>query len=626
MSIQIHNLNMLLDQYTEYMKLQINHNDSSTMICADMATHQDNAQFRQYLGMTRQALSDKGIEIRNEFPDTVERGQFLFYRETDAAPMRLIQCLSALNGAKEFSALTTRITRYKIEKKYLRMTDIAINVNTDGYLNIGTQYKINENDIEEGGVAEWTNLKNEKMLLVITKCIDDKMVRCTQFIPEIITVQYNNKNCIVSCCGDASAIHERYKEIDPPYSELVAGSECLCSFMATFQNEVSIRTPHFSINKYFCTNPNKQHYTTNWKIFIEYNKGEEIGSHGLDECTYTQTNNIVTFRKTNFHIFLNIFIIIRHWARHDARKGLKADKLLWHPNRSYSPYDISYRPLPARDAESMLRMSDFTISQCIRIWLNGVFLHYEQEMPQDQMIKQLETSIRNALRELMFMFNDTNRNPSRPDPIYKANKDINEQTYEEYKQRAKQIIRHSLNEVFVTITPTDSDPITDKYIEDVVCEIVSAASAIEITETYPLQYKSIESLVGSYIPRDDMPEVYQILISYRSPRPVLLYYTLNQNDIILIFDQDGVKVAYFHSIEWVYKSKTLQAEIEYSRRHHTPRANPVNDRRIRDITFKRLQYNVAIPLIYYHTGDIENAIALDQFERDLPNIYTLKFH
>ena len=180
--------------------------------------------------------------------------------------------------------------------------------------------------------------------------------------------------------------------------------------------------------------------------------------------------------------------------------------------------------------------------------------------------------------------------------------------------------------MFVTTTPTDSDPITAEYIENVVCEIVSAASAIETTETYPLQYKSIESLVGSYIPRDDMPEVYQILISYRSPRPVLLYYTLNQNDIILIFDQDGVKVAYFHSIEWVYKSKTLQAEIEYSRRHHTPRANPVNDRRIRDITFKRLQYNVAIPLIYYHTGDIENAIALDQFERDLPNIYTLKFH
>ena len=89
------------------------------MICADMAKYQDGAQFRQYLGMTRQALSDKGIEIRNEFPDTVERGQFLFYRETDAAPMRLIQCLSALNGAKEFSALTTRITRYKIEKKYL---------------------------------------------------------------------------------------------------------------------------------------------------------------------------------------------------------------------------------------------------------------------------------------------------------------------------------------------------------------------------------------------------------------------------------------------------------------------------------------------------------------------------
>ena len=51
-------------------------------------------------------------------------------------------------------------------------------------------------------------------------------------------------------------------------------------------------------------------------------------------------------------------------------------------------------------------MSDFTIPQCTRIWLNGVFLHYEQEMPQDQMIKQLETSIRNALRELMFMFND----------------------------------------------------------------------------------------------------------------------------------------------------------------------------------------------------------------------------
>ena len=77
-------------------------------------------------------------------------------------------------------------------------------------------------------------------------------------------------------------------------------------------------------------------------------------------------NTMNLYRASSSQVFINIFIILHHWARHDAHK-VGADKALWEPDPDETGFDVFY---PAHQEETYLKPWMFTITQALRDWIS----------------------------------------------------------------------------------------------------------------------------------------------------------------------------------------------------------------------------------------------------------------
>ena len=512
----------------------------------------------------------------------------------------LAQCLSRCNADLEFILLTVKVTGVTVPIEELELTDIRLNIEHDGYLKLEEErkdrrYRINpdKSGIAKEKVVLWkkkgTSSKNDRLLVVIK--VKDDNVKCKEFVPVIKVATINREGMILLQEGTRSSLG-----MDVMNAPERTEKTCYCSFLAMFQRAMVVADSRLSLKRYFCNDPSKQCDEMGWSVFF----GRQDVARGVPR--FRETPDAVTFEDGRYkknkasrrnvmshglikrkclssRLFINIYMIIHHWARHDARKGPKADELLWQLDRMYSPYDWFYRPSFDNAHESLLRTYDFTVTQCLRNWIFGLF-HFPSDEIEDTFDREnVVKSIHNIIDELNTFKLLTRKAPivtekreklHGPIPILAA-KDVD---VPELTKRAGKIIQSAVLEAF----PFLSDSVvSDRGVIDEELFTAQILRLFDSHRNFMRELKSltvntnytITALAGRYLQKEET--MFDVITRYR--RQLVFPNTVNRGDTILIFDDEGVTVAYFWSLEFTARNieekkirrERIRAEDEQAR-------------------------------------------------------------
>jgi hypothetical protein len=564
-------------------------------------------QFLKYLGEKESRLSNMKIERKSYVLDVrqVKPGNFMFYKDTENpnSEFRLVQCISQCNPANECFALTVKIVNCKID-----ISEYSIaNEEWDG-IGHALQQKtltINRDNPPPSITSILVSNEDPTRKVVFKKMDEAKTAKCTEYIPEVKTIRVNEGSCKMLTIGNIGALGRA--AISPPsrfiddglFDNTATDSEsltvnaydaCYCTFLAMYQREVSTGDSQLSIKRYFCNNPLAQ-TKLKWKVycgrvdddptnpthtFIEKPRvrwiddkyvSSRLTAHAKtwEDIKTPYTEGLIRYRGEHTHIFINIFIILQHWTRHDAEKGPVADELLWRQDQTYSPYDIFYRPSFHNAQATNLRTYDFTITQVLRNWILGVFTyaHHEtlgeanREIKLHSMQTVASLLIMQGFDELNTLLHDKTDFPT---PIVAGTDTDKSPKYDGYKLRAITIMKKAVtaafplftlettrdDEIFVTATLTDH--IITQYLTD------------EIKTLPPLMALAATSLVGTYHPSDS--EAYSAINNLKK-WPIISPYKQKKDDIVLIYDTEGVSIAYFDSVVWCDRLSMLSFELRH---------------------------------------------------------------
>ncbi len=90
-------------------------------------------------------------------------------------------------------------------------------------------------------------------------------------------------------------------------------------------------------------------------------------------------------------------------------------------------------------------------------------------------------------------------------------------------------------------------------------------------------------------------EAFQAIFDSR--QPLVFPSNLQRNDVILVFDDEGVSIVYFDSFEWIPKDEALADETQHYIKSVASKP-PVSNR---EKYFQTLQFQFYIPIIRYST-------------------------
>ena len=606
-----------------------------------------------YLGMTYKQLSGKGFErMSSPAPSKIKSGNFIFYDKT------LAICISECNHANECYVLIMERITHNIEKTQLKKTNIDLTSEPRDFLKLALKQKIeyetNDNEINNNDVVSW----NEKLLVVKEKI--HKRVpnwsKCTEYIAQIQPITIDSNTCVLLQAGNASCLLDDMKEISPPSKFVDNGffdesieiifKVSYCTFLAMIQHEIVFGDTPISIKHYFCNNPYKQNTKINWKVYcgrilkpigfdddndephfiqkktVKWVNDQYVNSRSeeTDSAEFI-FNGFYRHRGNHSRIFINIFIIIHHWARHDASKSDEADKFLWRLDLVYNPYDNYYRPSLNSAQETLLKTYDFTITQCLRLWVDSIISEVQykvmdiyQREDKGQFYERIKKDMILTIQELNDMIpldstatnsldivpagDDSDRGRF-PDPIQAALDSRDDANYTTYKTWVIAIIRNAVKEAFPLFIDDNenlffdpekfADFIDEHYFEN----IRSLVKVRNITPPWAgplnsLQAICIKTLAGGWASNDS--EFYDIATQLREQ--VVCPSALLPNDIILIFDEEGVTVAYFIRVVWKGKSEVLDNELNERGRNISFHRDA--------FTFGKFEkYDICIPVIRY---------------------------
>ena len=643
------------------------------------ASESGDEKFLQYLGMTQKQLSGKGLTVQrvNGFV-SVCPGKFMYYKEevdglAEPVPRRLVLCLSKLNPANECFVLMMKRTVHSVLSSELKRTTVVLDVGVDGYVkfagnDIG-EFSVDGSDIKQHDVVEWTNKENDRKQLLVVEDVNlnsdenpDRVIKCAEYTAAVRVVSCNSESCILLEQGNKGCL--RVQSMDPPSKFQDNGSfdrkdvaefnVCYCTFLAMFQREVSMGDTQLSIKRYFCNNPVYQSKRIRWRvfcgrivdiptsedsnhIFIEKNTVKWVTDRyvgdrlNVSERTVAGSrdveisNGLYCFPAESSCIFVNIFIVLHHWVRHDASKGPIADELLWRLDREYYPYDSFYRPSFEGAEKTLLRTYDFTISQCLKIWVHGVFEQCEtiaEIMPHSKFDSFFEDCVQRYMCESIEELNQMlDGFDTLPDPIFAGLDSTDHENYDAFKIRAKQIIKHAVSQAFPFLPEQDKlffEPssfvrrMVDLYLDErksLLGPGLSRPNERKSLSRPSLSMLSIAALIGQRFGRDEPG--YDAMISLRCP--IRFPSLLKPNRVILIFDEEGVTVATFIFISWMESHDSLKSE----RKHRADRDG--------DGVFWRSgcpRFDMCIPLIHCSLNGKDPRM-IGMKVRDLFNVYTL---
>jgi hypothetical protein len=275
---------------------------------------------------------------------------------------------------------------------------------------------------------------------------------------------------------------------------------CPCTFLAVLYKDIAYEFQLVSI-KHFYNNCVK--HTVDFQVFNGYVDGYSIfrGKGPIewmdDKRTSVAPNQIV---KKDFHdifqysskksntVFVNAFIIVHHWARHDAMKGRHTDQLLWQTKHDFSPHDKFYQDQKLPDTIKELKSEDFTLTNCLKRWFynlcemfygrissKDLFYNSCDKKDVEDKIKrckkkrtgfddldfkeyfrkrfeitgEMESMLRESINELNSLLTGAGNESSFPDPVYAAvGREDGTGIYEELIARARVIFKNSVLAAF----------------------------------------------------------------------------------------------------------------------------------------------------------------------------------
>jgi hypothetical protein len=271
---------------------------------------------------------------------------------------------------------------------------------------------------------------------------------------------------------------------------------------------------------------------------------------------------LIKFQGRNSRIFINIFIIFHHWARHDQHKGDDADRALWDPNPNHTGFDVFY---PKRVENTRLRPWMFTVTQALRDWIcDLVEIHsYTASLAafNGSVQKRIEDETRTGFNEIINMFNDSYRNLTTAhsfhhthiDPIFAA-QDWKKDNHSELVARAKAILSAASKKAFPTELENglkDEDQsgidITEnrEKVEELSMYIYENAknmTKISDLSMYSLSEISIKAMSGFFLEKDSTS--YDILKKIPHT-PILFPQFLDKGDILGVYSELGCTLVYF---------------------------------------------------------------------------------
>jgi len=437
--------------------------------------------------------------------------------------------------------------------------------------------------------------------------------------------------------GDLATRHGRIEFVDDGFFDgavLKEFQKCNCTFLKMMQHEIIFGVDFTSIKRYFCNDPYKQTKTTEWKIYCGSisNLSPEKTFRCLDDKYTTSRsnefviNNDKILEKRNSHLFINIYIILYHWVRHDADKPIDTDRLLWDMDQVYvSNYCYSLY-LSDEKHGSRLREHDFTITQCLMFWAEGVinkiryYAKYYIEDVKQKIKKDIKDAIKPIIDDLNTMITSDESEKTFSNPIFAAFGDVETQSvipgesnYNDYKTRAINIIRKAVelafpfykhdNEKLFFDSETFIDNISDYYLK-----------RIHISPTYTLTYNTLEKCALSALVGGTFPEgSTQYTVIRQHKRRISVPYELIPDEIILIYNKTSVHVAYFHWTRYIHKIDTLRYEM------NTRIRNRLTCYDLYDVD----KYNIYFPVIYYNNTPGNHSIN-DPSTREIFNVYTIR--
>jgi hypothetical protein len=277
---------------------------------------------------------------------------------------------------------------------------------------------------------------------------------------------------------------------------------CPCTFMAVLCGDIANELDQVSIKHYYSdlirsnidfevfngyiekNALSKENEQINWMDDI---RTSVVPNHIVEE----DLSNILQYRseKTNT-VFVNAFIILHHWARHDAVKGEHTDQLLWQTKHGFSPYDKFYqRPkLLDKHISKKLKSEYFTLTNCLKRWFynlcdkvySEISFHDHLYQPrnmkdiQDRQKKceekrrgfddfkfkayfekrfekteRMESMLRQSINELNSLLTGAGNKSNFPDPVYAAvGREGGTGIYRELIARARIIFKNSVLAAF----------------------------------------------------------------------------------------------------------------------------------------------------------------------------------
>jgi len=583
------------------------------------------ANYLKHLGFTEKALSSyitdtdrAGFRLVNATP-----GKFMFYLDRDVpnGSYTLVQCLSGCNSANECYILHVRIKSCKIDRDKLgefRLTDIG--EDADGYSlpgktdNIIHSAEIDPDNLKVGNVV----VSNEppKRLLVLKKQDPQKKnFKFTEYFTEVQTIRVHRDTCHFLTAGNTESLARGHYSMSPPTrfvddgmymdKELPAFNACKCTFLAMYQREVSTGDTQLSIKRYFNNAPNITQ-RIDWKVYAGRIDGdrftENVAILWIDDRYQSSrlsidpkiSGGLVKHEGNHAHIFINIFIVLHHWARHDAIKGVDADTLLWKSDQTYSPYDSFYKKSFDAADQTLLRTYDFTITQCLRNWVYGILDALQNNGaewddgtagwgPDDDredmtthtpfneiMMRQM---LRDGVEELNTMLSGTGQqlHPRSglfaglfATPITAAHDNtLSDEMLADYTARAGIIMQHAFTAAFPSFTHVGVDGVVN--VEKFLSHIMTIYQTPQMRQLSNLQLISAGALAGNYFTNDS--DVYNILETFER-HPILFPSDLKRGDLLFIYDSEGVRIAYFHAFRWIDKKDSLLLELDHYDQTH----------------------------------------------------------
>lgn len=365
----------------------------------------------------------------------------------------LVQCVSTANQANEcFIAILERRKQVITEDEFSKFRNTGIEWANEGYMipwTIGMDES--KNDATRSPQAQATRAlrgtvftHNTRVFVCEKDWNEGKSITLTEYTPRIENIRLTDDTCKFIARGDKGSLV--IPEKDPPTRFIDDGSadnarkfeESPCTFLAMLQREMAHGNTMISIKHYYCNDPDKYEETIPWKVFcgrtdvhtLESDKANVIDDR-YPRVPGPFTGSLGRFKsRGHTHVFINAFIILHHWARHDAGKGEKADECLWSADTSFSPYDRYYKLSFEQAEETNLCANDFTLSQCLRAWFYAIGHMTEASMKRgrgeyvtgsisiDWMKRILERDI-GELNQLLTCAT-TPDGAAFPDPIYAA--------------------------------------------------------------------------------------------------------------------------------------------------------------------------------------------------------------